>query len=273
MMTKRVFVTGGASGLGLALARCFARGGYRVCIGDIQSARGQSSLAELATLVTPDCDPHYLHCDVTDDASIAEAAAWLLANWGGVDVVVNNAGVAAAGSIEGLSVQDWHWLLNINLLGVVRGCQVFAPLLQTQGGGHIVNVASLAGLVHPPSMSAYCASKAAVVALSESLGYELAPVGVSVSVVCPSFFRTNLAESVRASDESARLMTEKLVNRAKHSADEVAAVIYKGIQRRDPLIIPQAEARAIFRLKRWLPGGLYRRLMLSRTAGMAARRG
>lgn len=272
-MNKRAFITGGASGLGLALARCFARGGYHVCIGDIHSARGESSLAELIALATPGCDPHYLHCDVTDDTSVAAVAAWLSEHWGGVDVVVNNAGVAAAGGIEGLALEDWCWLLNINLLGVVRGCKVFAPLLQAQGSGHIVNVASLAGLIHPPSMSAYCASKAAVVALSESLGFELAPAGVSVSVVCPSFFRTNLAESVRAADESAKRMTEKLVNRARLSADEVATTIYAGIQRRDPLIVPQADARAIFRLKRWLPGKLYRRLMLSRTAGMNSRRG
>lgn len=264
MSNKRVFITGGASGLGRALANCFASAGYKVCIGDVDDGGGIDALRALSEQTTA----HYIHCDVTEEQDLQAAADWLSQNWGGVDVVVNNAGVAAVGNIAEAPMADWQWIIDINLLGVVRGCKVFSELMISQGHGHIVNIASLAGLLYPPKMSAYCATKAAVVALSESMSMELDADNVSVSVVCPSFFRTNLASSVRASDPHGAHLTRRLVNKAKLGADEIAQRIFADIEKQKFYILPHQEGVAAWRLKRFLPHAIYRALTLKQTRGM-----
>lgn len=265
MNGKRVFITGGASGLGRALAERYAQSGARVCIGDVNDARGSETLAALRAR---GIDSHYLRCDVTKEADLQSAAEWMRANWGGADVVINNAGVAASGAITELSLDDWQWIVDINLLGVVRGCKAFTPLLSAQKSGHIVNVASMAGLIHPPLMSAYNATKASVVALSETLKIELAKDNVSVSVVCPAFFRTNLTESARAGDADSSRMMNKLVTKARRGADEIAALVYAGIERGDFHILTHKREARIWRLKRVLPYPLFSRMMLSATKKM-----
>ena len=156
---RRIFITGGACGLGRALAERYARAGWRVCIGDLDAERCADALAAIRAH-SP--QSHALACDVTREDALQAAADWLQREWGGVDVVVNNAGVAQMGGIAETSLEDWRWAVDINLLGVVRGCKVFAPLLAAQGGGRLVNIASMAGLVHMPQASAYNATKAAV---------------------------------------------------------------------------------------------------------------
>ena len=178
-MSLRIFITGGASGLGLALAHRFADNGDKVCIGDIHTERGVEAEQALAAKTTA----KFLTCNVQRESDLQSAADWLLAEWGGVDVVINNAGVASAGAIDEFSMEDWQWVMDINLLGVVRGCKVFSALMKSQGSGHIVNIASLAGLIHPPRMGSYCATKAAVVALSESMSLERDGGSSAVSVV------------------------------------------------------------------------------------------
>lgn len=264
-MSKRVFITGGASGLGRALAERYAQSGARVCIGDVNDARGAETLAALQAR---GIDAHYLRCDVTREADLQAAAAWMQANWGGADVVVNNAGVAASGGITELSLDDWQWIVDINLLGVVRGCMAFTPLLASQKSGHIVNVASMAGLIHPPQMSAYNATKASVVALSETLKVELAKDNIAISVVCPAFFRTNLTETARAGDADSSRMMNKLVTKARRGADEIAALVYDGIERRDFHILTHKREARIWRLKRMLPYPLFSRMMLNATQKM-----
>ncbi|MBQ0795882.1 MULTISPECIES: SDR family oxidoreductase [Zhongshania] len=264
MGSKRVFITGGASGLGRALANRFADAGYSVCIGDVDDGRGAEALAELKAKG----QAHYVNCDVTKEHALQSAADWLLSNWGGVDIVINNAGVASAGGIAEFSMDDWEWIVNINLLGVVRGCKVFTRLMREQGSGHIVNIASLAGLIYPPKMASYCATKAAVVALSETMSLELDADNINVSVVCPSFFRTNLAESVRASDADSQAATQRLVNKAKLGADEIAGRVFNSIEKGEFYILPHPEGRSIWRLKRWLPFKRYRAMMLKQTARM-----
>ncbi len=144
MSARRVFITGAASGLGRALAERYARAGARVCLADIDDVRGAEALAQLQA---GGATAHYLHCDVTSEADFEAAADWLRENWGGVDIVVNNAGVAQMGAIDATPLADWRWIVDINLLGVVRGCRAFAPLLRAEGGGTLVNIASMAGLV------------------------------------------------------------------------------------------------------------------------------
>jgi NAD(P)-dependent dehydrogenase (short-subunit alcohol dehydrogenase family) len=262
---KRIFITGGASGLGQALALRYARAGWRVCIGDVHVARGEETAAQLAVL---GADAHFVRCDVTADADLAAAATWLEANWGGVDVVVNNAGVAVSGGIDEVSLDDWKWIVDINLLGVVRGCRAFTPLFRRQRGGRFVNIASMAGLVSPPLSSAYCATKAAVVALSESLRVELEGDGIGVSVVCPAFFRTNLTESLRASTPGVAKLTRHLVERAKLDATTIADRVFRSVERGEFYVLTHAEGRAAWALKRYLPSGIYHRVFGHQTRKM-----
>ena len=265
---KRIFITGGASGLGRALAERYARAGWRVCIGDLDVERCADALAAIRVH-----SPHSqaLACDVTREDALQAAADWLQREWGGVDVVINNAGVAQMGGIAETTLDDWRWAVDINLLGVVRGCKVFAPLLRTQGGGQLVNIASMAGLVHMPNAAAYNATKAAVVALSETLQLELEPDGIGVSVVCPAFFRTDLAKNMRAANPQLEGMTKRLVERARIGADEIAERIFAGIERGDPHILTHPEARRFWRLKRMLPYRWYLALMRRQLAQVAAR--
>lgn len=243
---RRVLVTGGASGLGLALATAFLERGDRVLVTDL--APTDSRPDSLPS------DARYLRLDVRSEEEWAAARAEVERIWGGIDVVVNNAGIAQGGRIEFLTEEDWRLITDINLLGVARGCRTFVPLLKAQGSGHIVNTASLAGLVHPPTMSSYTAVKAAVVAISESLRWELEPFGISVSVLCPSFFRTNLASSLNSSDPAASSFASKLIDRSERDADQIAAEAMAGLEAGEFLILPDPDARKSYRGKRFLPG-------------------
>ncbi len=254
MSGKRIFITGGASGLGRALAFRYAREGWSVMIGDIDEKRLEETRAELSKLTGR---VHAAPCDVRKEEDLEAAATWLEREWKGVDVVVNNAGVAIAGGIAEQPLQDWQWIVDINLLGVVRGCKVFTPLFRRQGGGHFINIASAAGLIHPPMMAAYNATKAAVVALSETLSVELASDKIDVTVVCPSFFRTNLTESMRAARPELKQVTHKLMDRANASADVIADRIFEGATRRQFRVVPHADAKFAWMLKRLSPFSVY----------------
>lgn len=262
---KRIFVTGGASGFGRALAERWARAGYRVCIGDIHEERGKETLAALRAL---GATAHSLRCDVTKEEDLEAAAAWLKANWGGVDIVVNNAGVAVGGGITEISLEDWRWIVDINLLGVVRGCKVFTPIFKKQGQGRFVNVSSMAGLIHPPMMSAYNATKAGVVAISETLRVELAGDGIDVTVVCPSFFRTNLTETMRSGNADTARITDRLVNKAKRGADEIAELTFRGVERGDFHVLTHADGKVAWMLKRLAPFSVYARAITHNTKRM-----
>jgi NAD(P)-dependent dehydrogenase (short-subunit alcohol dehydrogenase family) len=261
MSGKRVFVTGGASGLGRALAGRYARAGWRVLVGDIQDEKGAEVVAALRAA---GATAEFRRCDVTADADVEAAADWLDRAWGGCDLVFNNAGVVASGPIEDVPLADWRWIVDVNLLGVVRGCRAFAGRFKKRGGGHLVNIASLAGLVHPPLMGPYNATKAAVVALSETLYAELRPHGVAVSVVCPCFFRTNLIDTARTPDPALKATAERLVTGAPRGAEEVAEAIYRGVARRRFRILTDVEGRTTWPLKRLLPFAAFARLLARR---------
>lgn len=247
---KRIFITGGGSGLGRALALRYAQAGWKVCIGDLNEQGGEAVLAELKALGS---DAFFLRCDVTKEADVIAARDALQQRFGGVDIVVNNAGVAVIGSIDGTTEEDWAWIVDINLLGVARGCRVFTPLFRQQGAGWFVNVASMAGLIHPPQMSAYSATKAAVVALSETLYAELQPDGIGTSVVCPAFFRTNLANTSRASSAEMASVTRHLVNKARIGAEEIAAQVFAAVEKGEFRIMTHPRERRFYYVKRALP--------------------
>lgn len=255
---KRVFITGGASGLGRALALRYARDGWRVCIADLNDERGEATRFELSAAGSPDAV--YRHADVTVEADLQAIADELRTRWSGLDVLVNNAGVAQAGAIEDVSLSDWAWIMDINLYGVVRGCKIFTPIFKQQGHGHIVNIASMAGLLDVPRMASYNVSKAAVVALSTTLEQELMEHGIGVSVVCPSFFQTNLGETMRATDPGLIKMMSKLLASGKLSADQVADAIVAGVAKKQVHILPHVAGERLWKAKRFLPHVLYSRM-------------
>lgn len=261
---QRIFITGGASGFGLALARQFARTGWHVAIGDIQTQAGDAAIAELRSIHAAG-DIRYLHCDVTSEADVMNALTSINQAWGGLDVIVNNAGVAQVGAIDTVDMEDWHWVTDINLFGVVRGCKHAIPLFKTQGSGYIVNVASMAGLLDVPNMSAYNATKAAVVAISETLEHELAPFNIGVSVVCPSFFQTNLGDSMRSTVPGMDKTLDKLMRKSSLTADDIAKQVAQGIEKKQFYILPHRDATRAWWLKRWLPRTWYARMMQKQT--------
>jgi NAD(P)-dependent dehydrogenase (short-subunit alcohol dehydrogenase family) len=193
---KVAVVTGAASGIGLALCKQFAAEGMRLVMADIEAQALERARAELPagtealTVVT----------DVADAAQMDALADKTIERFGAVHVVCNNAGVGAGGApIRTTSVKDWQWVLGVNLWGVIHGVRVFAPHLVKQNEGHIVNTASMAGLISAPGLGAYNVSKHGVVTLSETLWSELRGEGseVSVSVLCPGFVNTRIHESER----------------------------------------------------------------------------
>jgi NAD(P)-dependent dehydrogenase (short-subunit alcohol dehydrogenase family) len=251
---RRVLITGGASGLGAALAARFSARGDRVLVTD------------LAPQAEVPAGALYQRLDITDEGDWAAALDRVRADLGGLDVLVNNAGIAAGGRIDRLGAEHWRRVLDVNVLGAVTGCRTFVPLFKEQGHGHLVNVASAAGLVHPPAMTSYDAGKAAVVALSESLRWELAPWGIDVSVVCPTFFRTNLAASLDADDPLMGTIATRLIEGSKVGADQIAERVVRAVDARRFLVLPDRNARIAFWTKR-LARRLYDRQML----GMGAR--
>jgi len=264
---KRIFITGGASGLGKAIAKKYAKQGYKVCIGDLNEERGLAVVQELVSL---GAQAHYLHCDVIKITDLEKAKQALVELWGGVDVVVNNAGVAGtAGPIEDVSMADWEWVININLLGVARGCKVFTSLFKLQGSGYFINVASAAGLMNAPQMSSYNASKAGVISISETLKFELEKFNIGISVVCPAFFKTNLTESMKSTVKGVTKRIAKVMEHSKVTADDVANDIFNSHQQGQFWVLSHKLERKLWLLKRYLPS-LFSRIMKKQMAKLLA---
>jgi NAD(P)-dependent dehydrogenase (short-subunit alcohol dehydrogenase family) len=192
---KTAFITGGASGIGLALAQAFAKEGMKVMLADVETGALEQAVAGLRDV---GADVRGIHCDVADAGSVERAAQATFDAFGHVHVLCNNAGVAAAGGIDNISVDNWRWVIDVNLIGVLHGLASFLPHIRKHGeGGHIVNTASMAGMNGGLGFSPYAASKFAVVAMSEGLSVQLKPHGIGVSVLCPHFVRTGIGQSER----------------------------------------------------------------------------
>ncbi len=192
---KTAFITGAASGIGLGMARAFGREGMNVVVADIDA---DAARAAAQTLAAEQIKAHAVRIDVADRAAVREAALEAIAAFGKVHIVCNNAGVATGGPIGTVPERDWDWIIDVNLKGVVYGVETFAPLIQSHGeGGHIVNTASIAGLISGAGSEPYSATKYAVVAMSEGWAQQLAPMNIGLSVLCPGFVRTRIADSVR----------------------------------------------------------------------------
>lgn len=246
---KRMLITGAASGLGLAMAKKYASEGWAVCIADLQDEAGQKVATELKSQHGNDC--FFQHLDVTREEQWQELVNSISKRWLGLDALINNAGVASSGAIDRLPLKDFQWTVDINLMGAVRGCYFCVPLLK-KSKGMLINVASMAGLVHMRNMSAYNASKAGLVALSETLSVELAPFDINVSVVCPAFFPSNLLSTMRSNTNVS--VIKKMMDGSPVTADDIAHMVYEEANRGKHIIIPTRRESRLWRLKRYLPG-------------------
>lgn len=192
---KVAFVTGGASGMGLAMVRSFSAAGMKVAVADIEEQALERVAEEFAT---SNSEVITLPLDVTDRAAMERAADAAEDAFGKVHVVCNNAGVAVAGPVDEMSYADWDWVLGVNVNGVVNGVRTFARRIEAHGeGGHFINTASMAGHIAVPGLSVYTTSKFAVVGMSEIMRADLAPRNIGVSVLCPGVVRTNIFDSGR----------------------------------------------------------------------------
>jgi NAD(P)-dependent dehydrogenase (short-subunit alcohol dehydrogenase family) len=201
---KVAVVTGAASGIGRAMAERFAREGMKLVLADIQ----EKPLAEAREVIAKlGVEAIAVTCDVSRWEAVDALAARAFEAFGGAHVVCNNAGVGVGGLAWEMTQAEWEWVLGVNLWSVVHGVRAFVPRMIKQGEGHMVNTASVAGLLAPPGMAGYCATKHAVVAISECLYQDLAITGnlgkVKVSVLCPAWVKTNIADSDRNRPEAA----------------------------------------------------------------------
>jgi NAD(P)-dependent dehydrogenase (short-subunit alcohol dehydrogenase family) len=231
---KVAVVTGGASGIGKGIATRLVAEGMRVIVADIERDALDKTAAEIGATGLP--------VDVSDLASVQALADAAVDRFGTVHVVCNNAGIGPMAAIKDLTMDDWHWILGVNLYGVIHGVHTFLPILRANpDGGWIVNTASMAGLVAPPRIGSYAVAKYGVVALSEVLATELAAEGskVGVSVLCPGTVRTNIGTSSRnrpdsLPDRGLRDVDIELEDNPTHrwiGPEDAGAVVVRAIKR------------------------------------------
>lgn len=253
-IVRTAVVTGGASGIGAAVARSLSHRGVAVTVADLLG------------------DADYVKVDVTDAEAVGALMADVKERYGRLDFVFNNAGIAIGGTTDELTLDHWNRAIDVNLRGVVHGVHAAYPIMVKQGYGHIVNTASLAGLVPAPLMLPYTTTKHAVVGLSLALRAEAAAHGVRVSVICPGFTDTPLLDHANPglpsteAAEGARSAAIRVQGKL-YSVDALAADIMRGVARNQALIVAPASGRLAWRATRLSPAAAVR------VAGLAVRRG
>ncbi|HAJ47696.1 MAG TPA: short-chain dehydrogenase [Alphaproteobacteria bacterium] len=248
---RTAFITGGASGLGLSMARAFGAQGMNVMIADIEQAALNAALEDLKGRQIKCAG---VLCNVAHRDQLRDAALKTIAQFGKVHVLCNNAGVGAGGVVGQVPERDWDWIIDVNLKAVVHGMDVFLPLIKSHGeGGHVVNTASMAGMISPPAMEPYNATKFAVVAMSEGWQMQLAAENIGVSALCPGFVRTRIHESRRnrpdeyGADEGSEVLTgaaAQLVN-SGIDPDAVGARVVEAILANELYIFTHPEMRPL----------------------------
>jgi NAD(P)-dependent dehydrogenase (short-subunit alcohol dehydrogenase family) len=244
-------VTGGGSGIGAAIVRALAGRGATIVIADIDEAAGKSVAAELDQVSA-------VTLDVRDPAAVADLVTRVKAEHGQIDYMFNNAGIAVGGLVEEFTLEHWDRVIDVNLRGVIHGVHAVYPVMLQQGSGHIVNTASLAGLIPGPGLAPYDATKHAVVGLSLSLRAEAAGRGVKVTAICPGFVDTPLLGRVNPDlpPTSAGQATGGNVSGIVgplYKADLLAEDIMRGVARNKPLIVAPRSARVLWRMTRYAP--------------------
>jgi NAD(P)-dependent dehydrogenase (short-subunit alcohol dehydrogenase family) len=248
----RVVVTGAGSGIGKATARRCSRAGAEAIAVDIDGDAAHATAKECIELGG---GAHPYSCDVSDRGAVVALAERIEAERGAVDVLVNNAGVGLAGAFLDCALEDWDWLRGINLDGVVYGSHAFGRRMLDRGRGHVVNVASGAGYIPHRSLAAYCATKAAVIMLSQCLRADWSARGVGVSAVCPGVINTPIAANTRMTEAMSE-KRERAVRamRFGHPPDAVAKAIVGAIERNQAIVPVGIESSVAFRVLRFAPG-------------------
>jgi len=246
-------VTGGGSGIGAAMARAFAKEGAKIVLADVDRAAMDRVAKEIAGAGG---EAIGVETDVTNLASVEALAKKTIERFGAVHIVCNNAGVGVFGPLASATPKDWQWVMNVNFWGVVHGIEAFVPrMIAQQQGGHIVNTASMAGLAGMPGLGVYCASKFAVVGLTESLYRELQPSGIGASVLCPMIVKTqiNQSERNRPKDLQNPGAAEPTLTDAQYTvsrvieAEDVAERVVAAIRAKSLYILTHKESRDILR--------------------------
>ncbi len=257
-----IAITGAGSGIGRALALQSAHLGARLALSDI----GELSLQKTKSLIEKECGQAEVMCSVVNVAEKQQLVSWaqqVKDHYGEVNVIINNAGVALAASVEATEHEDFEWLMNINFWGVVNGTKAFLPFLKQASWGHVVNISSLFGLISIPNQSAYNAAKFAVRGFSESLRIEmlLSNKTVQVSCVHPGGIKTNIANSGRFKNQvgtrdSAEKQKKEFNDRlARTTAIQAADIIIKGINKNKPRILVGGDAKILDIIQRFIPSG------------------
>jgi len=240
---KLVVITGGSSGIGRALARALASEGARLVLIATNEARlsdAAKECAQLGATVTT------YTANVASFEQMQAAYEQTCRQHGTPDILINNAGVVMGGELVAVDLEDWRRLLDINVMGVVHGLKLFLPDMISRGSGHVVNVSSAAGLLAPPLMSTYCATKFAVVGLSDSLRREVSRHGIGVTCVCPGTTKTPIKDKVklvgRAGSELGEKHVRNMFETSTLTPDDVAQKTLAGIRRNDPVVLVGKEA-------------------------------
>lgn len=247
---KRVLITGAGSGLGRAFAMEFAILGWRVGVLDIELERALNISKDVCEAGG---DGLAIQCDVSDKQQLVVACEKIISEWEGVDILINNVGIPAAGNFEKLSMKEWRRIIDINLLSVVRGSKLLVPAMASQGGGHIINTASFAGIIPMKEFSIYNVTKSAVIALSETLKIELSEKNIGVTVIAPAFFKTNLMERFTCTDEKQRVMANAFLGKTKIKPEYIAKAALKAVKKNRLYVVAPLYGNIFWILKRMFP--------------------
>ncbi len=246
---KRAFVTGAAAGLGQSFCKFLAQDGWTIGMSDINGEKLDESAAMVKEFGGT---PITFIQDVADRDLYQKIVQDFLGQTGGIDLLVNNAGIGDGGAFHEYSLENYDWMIGINQMGVLYGCYFFLPTFREQKSGHIINIASAAGYANPPRMTPYNMTKAAVISMSETLYYECNPLGIDISVVMPTFIRTGIMDNARGSRDAVAA-GQKLLKKTKLLPDiAVKEMLVKAGKRKLHIILP-GNARMGHRMKRLFP--------------------
>ncbi len=251
---RTAVVTGAANGIGRAIAVSLARRGCHLALADIDE-EGMAGTAKLIQESGVRVSQHRL--DVADRSAVAQFPDIVVAEHGGADVLVNNAGVAVGGTFEQVSDEDFEWLFEINFWGVVRMTRAFLPLLKRSDDARVVNISSAYGLIAPPEQAAYAASKFAVRGFSEALRHELEGSNIGVTVVHPGGVNTSISERARVpsgmTEEEIEQRRRKYRKLLRMPPEVAAETIVRGIEGREPRVLVGSDAKLISLITRLFP--------------------
>lgn len=257
--SKRAFITGAGSGLGKEMSLLLAQDGWTIGITDIN----ESDLRGVATEIEKVGGKALTYLfDVGDEVKYEEVVEDFLSKTQGIDLLINNAGVGDNGKLNEYSLENWKWMVSVNQMGVLYGCHFFAPTMRKQKSGYIINIASAAAFISSPRMGAYNMTKAAVRSLSETLDAELKGYNIGISVVMPTFIKTNVMQHARGS-EAAKKGGAKMLARTKLTALAASTQILKRAGKGEFNIVLPGKAQIFYAFKRFMPN-TFRKLIANR---------